>query len=160
MKQNMSLTGDVPNLIYVGSAGINGGILRTRLSNHHDSGGWQTAFRRKVFEYVIGVPEQPRTNATYKEQLKQARSPITEEIKSRFAFRCVATPDYGNFEKWLIQKYRNRLWNKRYPARPIQGNFSDLEVQLMENQLIPFSQLDQHISSVPDEPGVYMLTKV
>ena len=157
----MTSSGEVANLVYVGSAGGNRGTLRTRLSDHHDSGGWQTAFRRKVFQYVLGILQQPRQNDVYRGTLKHARTQITRQMESHFAFRCLATEDFRDFEIWLIKKYTDQLWNKqKYMMTAIEGDLSTLESQLLGSPLIPFSQFDQHISSVPDEPGVYMITKV
>lgn len=151
MKQSISSIRGVPNLIYIGSEGGNGVTLRSRLSDHFESAGWQTAFRRKVFEHVLGVSQSNKTDAEYIEKLKQARSHITEEILSHFAFKCLGIESFRDFEVWLIQKYVRTA---------IEGDLSTLESQLLENPLVPFSEFSKHSSNVPDEVGVYVIFRI
>ena len=62
---------------------------------------------------------------------------------------------------WLIQKYRDQLWNKRkYENMNIGGNVSTLEDQLMAGPLIPLSGINNRLGNIPDEPGVYMIFMV
>ena len=149
----------VENLTYVGDAGRRGGTLPTRLAGHLGRGGWQTAFRRKVFQHVLGVSERPRTGAEYRELLRESSSQITQEIIRNFAFKCLATADFRDFEVWLIHKYEAQLWNKqKYPKKITTRDFSLLEAILLGSPLIPFS--DRHISSIPDEAGVYLVFRI
>lgn len=148
----------VRGLVYVGSAGLRGGVLHSRLQDHLQKSGWQTAFRRKVFEHILGTPEQPRTCIQYKDHLRQARSEITAAIVANFSFKCLATEDFGDFEKWLIQKHHGQLWNReKYDGKVIARDFSELESKLLQAPLIPFRDFDKHLLGIPSRAGIYLV---
>jgi hypothetical protein len=145
-------------LVYVGSAGDQGGTLRSRLSDHLNRKGWQTSFRRKVLSHVLGISERPRLDQTYKSQLKQSTPQITQEIVHSFAFKCIMTQDYHDFEIWLIHKYQAQLWNtQKYQRKVINNDFSKLEESLLATKIIPFSHFEQTAAMIPDFVGVYII---
>ena len=148
-------------LVYVGDAGRRGGTLYNRLSDHLNKRGWQTAFRRKVFEYVMGIVEEPRTNITYKYHLRQSYTQITEAIIRNFAFQCVVTRDFADFEVWLIHKYEQQLWNRqKYQGKIIHQDFTPLEQELLQSLMIPFHGLDKQGVNILNEAGVYLIFKI
>ncbi len=164
MSQRDSLSKLAHESIYVGEAGsqrAQRSTLRSRLSDNLDKGGWQTALRRLVFEHVLGVPVKSRTNRQYKDQLRESRLQITDEIRRNFAFKCLATKDFKHFEVWLIHKYQDKIWNKRiYSRKVIPEDFTALHLKLLKQPLIPFSDFGKRISSIPDAVGVYLVSKI
>jgi len=148
-------------LIYIGNAGLRGGTLHSRLSDHLKRKGWQTAFRRKVFEYVMGIAEDSRDNIRYKNQLKQSNLQITEAVKNYFIFKYLATMNFADFEILLIQKHGQQLWNKqKYIGKAIHNDFTQLEKKLLQCPETPFSMFEELGKKIPKEPGVYLIFKM
>ena len=145
-------------LVYVGEGGSRGGTLQSRLCGHLCMTGWQTAFRRKVFEHVLGVPEKPRKHNVYKDSLRKSCARITHAIVKRISFRFIETREFKDFEIWLIHKYNGNLWNtRRYVTRVIRKDYSSLEAKLISKPLIPFSKFSEYLGGIPDKTGVYLM---
>ena len=148
-------------LVYVGDAGRRGGTLYNRISDHLSKRGWQTAFRRKVFEHMMGIAEEHRTNNTYKYHLRQSYNQVTEAIIRNFAFKCIATRDFAAFEVWLIHKYGQQLWNRqKYQRKIIHQDFTPLEQELLQSPMIPFYRLNKQGANIPIEAGVYLIFRI
>lgn len=145
---------EYPHLVYIGD----GPSLRSNLQAQLQRDFWQTMFRRAIFEHVLGVPERPMTNKEYREKLKKARDDITSEIVSHFVFRYLPMEDFVFFQKWLVDKYRSQVWNRRKGKAPyFEESYLEVEARLMTSQLIPFSEFQNHPENIPDEGGVYVI---
>jgi hypothetical protein len=148
---------EFPHLVYIST----GPDLRSNLQAQLQRDFWQTMFRRAVFEHVLGVPERPMTDKEYRQKLKKARDQITNEIVSHFAFRCLPLEDFVFFQKWLVDKHRSRVWNRRKQEAPyFEESYLEIEAKLMASPLILFSEFQNHTETVPDEGGVYMIFRV
>jgi len=148
---------EFPHLVYIGC----GPGLRSNLQAQLQLGFWQTMFRRAIFEHVLDVPERPMTDKKYRGKLKKARNEITSEIVSHFVFRYLPMEDFVFFQKWLVDKYRSQVWNRRKQEAPyFEESYLEVEAKLMENPLVTFSEFKNHPESIPDEGGVYMIFRM
>jgi hypothetical protein len=149
------------NLVYVGNAGQKGGTIYSRLTDHLEKRGWQTAFRRKILEHQLGIPEDSRSNQGYITQLKDLHYQISRMIENNFAFKCLVTPEFVDFEIWLIHKYSQQLWNKLiYESKVNFKDFTSLENKLLREPTILFSEFKKYSNIIPKGIGVYLIFKI
>jgi hypothetical protein len=151
----------IRNLVYVGNTGQKGGTIHSRLTDHLNKKGWQTAFRRKILEHQLGTPEDSRSNQVYVNRLNELHYQISSMIEKNFAFKYLATEEFMDFEIWLIHKYSRQLWNKLiYESRVNFKDFTTLENELMQKPTIPFSEFKKYSNTIPNETGVYLIFKI